>query len=155
MSDNMALSEGHGTMERVLDYCENHDEESMRNRVESFGVRRRAIVASNMFHNCNIMTTTASHMICGETDKTNLREYHPKRVLQQFHDFRVREQVLSDHIAKQILEEWDVAEDEKPDRKTNKQREQRWRMDGEFAERIKNGLRIVDPNDLSNTFAAQ
>ena len=64
-------------------------------------------------------------------------------------DFRVREQVLSDHIAKQILEDWGVADDEKPDRKTNKQREQRWRMDGEFAERIKNGLRITDPDDAS------
>ena len=152
MSDNMALSEGHETMERVLDFCENHDDETIQNRVESNGVRRRAIVASDMFHNCNLTTSIASSMMCGETDKTNLREFHPKRVLQQFHDFRIREKAISDHIAEQILEEWRIAEDEKPDRKTARQRKQRWKVDGEFAERIIKGLQIRDPNDEDNTF---
>merc|ERR1712176_838529 len=88
----------------------------------------------------------------GEMDRNNLREHHPLRTLQQFQDFKIREKVIFDHITNQILEEWGVADDDKPDTKTNRQRKQRWCVDGEFAKRIRDGLLICDPEDPSNTF---
>ena len=151
-SDNLALAKGYQTMEQVLQYCEDHEDEELNHLVNMYGVRRRAVCVNDMFHNCSLITVDASTMMSGEMDRNNLREHHPLRTLQQFHDFKIREKIIFDHIANQILDEWDVADEDKPDTKTNRQRKQRWGVDGEFSKRIRDGLLICDPEDSSNTF---
>ena len=48
MGDNAALSEAKETMERVLEFCEEHDDEAMNNQVQRNGVRRQVIVGSDI-----------------------------------------------------------------------------------------------------------
>ena len=152
IGDNAALREGDETMARVIDWLENHEDQDMQAKATAWGVKRRVVVANDLFHNCALLCNDAGRMMAGEKDKTNLREFHARRTLQQFHDIGIRSQELSTHVSDEILADWGVKEEDKPDRSTHRQREQRWGCDAKFCERINKGMKVRDPADPNNTF---
>ena len=84
------------------------------------------------------MSSLASVRFSGDSTR-DLREFHPRRVLQHLHDIYRREKILGDYVAIKLLAE--VGHDD-IDRSTDRERQERWRSNGEFSARVLIGAKI-------------
>ena len=132
--DNAALGEGYDTHDLLMNWLDEKESPM----THFYGVRRRPVVVGDFFHCCQILSSLASVKFSGETTR-DLREFHPRRVLQHLHDICRRERILSDHVAKTILSE---AGETDIDRGTARERGERWGSNGEFSLRVVAGTKI-------------
>ena len=134
--DNAALGEGDETHDLLMVWLEDKGSKW----THFFGVKREPIIINDFFHCCNILTSLASVKFSGDSSRNNLREFHPRRLLQHLHDICTRLKILSDHVAIKLLKEVDHDD---IDRRTARERLERWKQNGESAQRYIVGCGIM------------
>ena len=134
--DNAALGEGDETHDLLMVWLEDKGSKW----THFFGVKREPIIINDFFHCCNILTSLASVKFSGDSSRNNLREFHPRRLLQHLHDICTRLKILSDHVAVKLLKEIDHDD---IDRRTARERQERWKQNGESAQRYIVGCGIM------------
>ena len=125
-----------------MEWLEKHENPEISKWTQYFGFKRRPIILNDFFHCCNILISLASVTFSGESER-NLREFHHRRILQHLHDICSRHKVLGNHVALRLIEtEVEDFEDTEDFRATTRERQERWKHNGEFARRFIFGCRL-------------
>ena len=127
------------TNEKVMEYCKENNIEYMR-----CGVEPEAIIIQDFFHIDNVAINGASVIFSGDSERGNSRQFHPLQLLQSIHDIHSVDAVVSQNIINDLLCRNEV--EKKYTLKTNRERPQRWRVNGLFAQRILEMMSIMMMN---------
>ncbi len=96
------------------------------------GVEVRMILLRDFFHKDNVIINAASVLFSGDPERGNSRQFHPLQLLQSIHDIHSPDTVSSQNIINDLLEGTGITYI----LTTNRERPQRWRVNGLFALRI-------------------
>ncbi len=133
-----------------MQYCEENGIEFMR-----CSVTPRAIIIQDFFHIDNVAINGASVVFSGDPERGNSRQFHPLQLLQSIHDIHSVNTVTSQNIIDDLLCTNEI--ETKYKLKTNRERPQRWRVNGLFAQRILKMMSITmaDGHNLLTAWAIE
>eukprot|EP00986_Skeletonema_menzelii_P016679 scaffold15440_cov101-Skeletonema_menzelii.AAC.1 len=117
------------------------------------GVVPRAIIPKDCFHMDNVTINAASSIFSGDSERGNSRQFHPLQLLQSIHDIHSVDTVASQAIIDRLL----MGTGMKYKLRTNRERPQRWRVNGLFALRIIEmmSIELEDGRNLLTAWAVE